>query len=94
MKIFRNVLVLGSRDTIPLKIDVTNQGEPAYLCQLVMVLPDKVSLVQVPTGCTLELQQVNCLVGNHFMKGQKVSEHYELQSFVSNTFYLIERTSF
>lgn len=66
-------LILGSTDSVSLNVEVTNDGEPAYLCQLLMVLSNDVSLVQVPTGCTLEMQQLKCLVGNNFIKGVKVA---------------------
>lgn len=72
MNFFSNRLVLGSRDSVSLQVDVTNQGEPAYLCQLIMLLPNEVNIAQVPTGCSLELQQLKCLVGNNFIKNQKV----------------------
>lgn len=70
---YSSSLVLGSSDVVSLKVQVKNEGEPAYLSQLYVVLPQDVNFAQVPTGCTLELQKLKCLVGNNFIKGQTVS---------------------
>lgn len=69
----RSNLVLGANDTVPLTVAVRNEGEPAYLCQMVLVLPDDVFMAEVPTGCTLDQQRLECLVGNSFTKLEKVS---------------------
>lgn len=86
---FRESLVLGTASVVPLKISVRNDGEPAYLCQMLTVLPGGVGVAQVPTGCTLELQLLKCLVGNNFMRGGEVGWCCGRADLASSRFFLV-----
>ncbi|KAK4884565.1 hypothetical protein RN001_000836 [Aquatica leii] len=60
-----NSLVIGLLSTLRLKVRIENKGEPAYLCQVFMILPEDVEIQRISSRCEFnEDRSYECIVSD------------------------------
>lgn len=58
----KNTIIVGTRNSVSLKIDATNDGENAYLATIDIELPEYVQFGMIPTVCKLYDNTLSCNV--------------------------------
>ncbi|KAF4530203.1 hypothetical protein B566_EDAN018321 [Ephemera danica] len=84
-------IVIGNANSLDLKVNVKNKGEPAFLSQLFITLPQAVPLIRVPKICaeisTEKGQSLKCEIGNPMPANGEVTLplQFDLKSLASGT---------
>ncbi|XP_059474433.1 integrin alpha-PS4-like [Neocloeon triangulifer] len=72
-------VAIGSVKRLGVTLEVTNDGEPAFLAQLVVRLPPDAPLARVPKNCLEANEKLTCDIGNPLPSKAKASIELELE---------------
>ncbi|XP_018330908.1 integrin alpha-PS4 [Agrilus planipennis] len=72
-----NYLVIGKNSFLNMKVTVTNSEEPAYLCELILKIPDNIEMRRIANKCTQIESELRCFLKNVLFKNNTIEIDFE-----------------